>query len=59
MLYTDYCSRGKIWYIVVTSKKGGNIVGITRNGVVTIFNNIEIDGYLNYVMNEIFPLIQL
>lgn len=57
-LYNDYCSRGNIWYIVMTSKKSGNIVGITRNGVVTIFNNIDKSGYLNYVINEVFPLIQ-
>ncbi|MFH0897217.1 MAG: hypothetical protein V1850_04120 [Candidatus Bathyarchaeota archaeon] len=58
-LYNDYCSRGKIWYIVVTSKRGGNVVGITRNGVVTIFNNIDRNGYINYIISEAFPLIQL
>lgn len=57
-LYNDYCSRGKIWYIVVTSKRGGNVVGITRNSVVTVFNNIDRDSYLSYVINEVFPLIQ-
>lgn len=58
-LYNDYCRRGKIWYIVVTSKKGGNVVGITRNSTVTIFNNIDREGFLNYVVGEVFPLIQL
>ena len=57
-LYTDYCSRGKIWYMVMTSRKSGNIVGITRNGVVTIFNSIDKYGYLDYVVDEIFPLVR-
>jgi len=57
-LYNDYCSHGNIWYIVVTSKSG-NTIGITRNVVVTIFNNIDEKGFLNYVINDVFPLIQL
>lgn len=58
-LYNDYRSHGNIWYIVVTSKRSGNTVGITRNGVVTVFTNIDKEGYLNYVVDEVFPLIQL
>lgn len=56
-LYNDYCSRGKIWYMVMTSKKSGNIVGITRNCVVTVFNSVDRSGYLDYVVDEVFPLI--
>jgi len=57
-LYSDYCSHGKIWYIVITSRKHGNIVGITRNAVVTIFNKVDKADYLNYVIDEVFPLIK-
>lgn len=57
-LYNDYCSHGNIWYIVAT-KKSGNTVGITRRGIVTVFSNIEKEGYINFVANEVFPLIQL
>lgn len=57
-LYNDYCDHGKIWYIVFTSKKHGNIVGLTRNAVVTIFNQIGDIEFLNYVTDEIFPLIE-
>ena len=57
-LYNDYCSHGKIWYIVITSRKHGNIVGITRNAVVTIFNRVDKTDFLNYVIDEVFPLIQ-
>ena len=57
-LYNDYCSRGKIWYIVMTSRKYDMIVGITRNAVVTIFNNVDQADYLDYVVKEVFPLIE-
>lgn len=56
-LYNDYLKHGIIWYIVVTSKKHELVVGITRNAIVTIFNSIDRDNYLSYVMNEIFPII--
>lgn len=56
-LYEDYCKRGRIWYAVVTSRKYGNIVGITGDCVVTVFNKIEEPDYLRYVTEEIFPLV--
>lgn len=56
-LYNDYLTHGKIWYTVITSRKSGNIVGITRNGVVTIFSKVSESDYLTYVSNEIFPLV--
>jgi len=57
-LYVDYLSRGKIWYIVIASRRYGYTVGITRNGIVTIFNNVEPGAFLTYIMEEVFPLIQ-
>jgi hypothetical protein len=57
-LYNDYLSHGKIWYIVMTSKKSGNIVGITRNAAVTIFNRVDKANFLRYVVDEVFPLIK-
>jgi hypothetical protein len=56
-LYDEYCKRGRIWYIVITSKKSGNIVGITGDCVVTVFNKIDQKNYFNYVADEIFTLI--
>jgi len=56
-LYNDYCNHGKVWYIVIKPKKYGFIVGITRDGVVTIFSRVEDDDFINYVTNEIYPLI--
>lgn len=56
-LYDDYCKRGRIWYVVVTSRKYGNIVGITGDCVVTVFNKIDEQNYLRYVTEEIFSLV--
>jgi len=57
-LYNDYCDHGQIWYLVFKSKKHGNIVGLTRDTVVTIFNQIEDSDFIDYVMDEIFPLVK-
>ncbi|MDI6820064.1 MAG: hypothetical protein QMC89_04065 [Candidatus Hodarchaeaceae archaeon] len=58
-LYNEYCSRGKIWYMVFKSKKYGYIVGVTRNAIVTIFNNVSRDEFTSYVKSEVFPLLSL
>lgn len=57
MLYSDYCSHGNVWYVVIKPKKYGFIVGVTRDGVVTIFSKVENDDFVSYVTNEIYPLI--
>ena len=56
-LYTDYCNHGKVWYVVVKPKKYGFIVGVTRDGIVTIFSRVEKDDFIGYVINELHPLI--
>jgi len=56
-LFGDYASRGNLWYIVATSKKYGHVVGITRNGNVVMFDKATPKEYLEYVEEEIFPLI--
>lgn len=58
-LYNDYLKHGIIWYVVVTTGKYKRVVGITRNAIVTVFNAIDRDDYLRYVMNEIFPIIAM
>jgi len=57
-LYSSYLSHGNIWYLVVTSRNYGSIVGITRNCVVTIFSRVEKSDYLSFVENEVFLLIE-
>jgi hypothetical protein len=56
-LYNEYCKHGRIWYVVVTSKRYGNVVGLTGDCVVTVFNKIDEKDYLKYVMQEIFSLV--
>ncbi|MEM2634340.1 MAG: hypothetical protein QW372_02585, partial [Nitrososphaerales archaeon] len=56
-LYIDYSTHGKIWYVVVKSKKYGYVVGVTRNAVITVFSRIGEDEFINYIINEIYPLI--
>ena len=55
-LYNDYLKHGNIWYVVVTAGKYGSVVGITRNAIVTVFNTIDKEDYVKYVINEVFPL---
>lgn len=56
-LYVDHLKHGKIWYIVLKSKRQGLVVGVTRNGVVTIFSKATQDEFVNYVRDEIIGLI--
>ena len=58
-LYTDYMGHGKLWYIVIRSRKYGYVVGLTRNCVVTIFSRVEEPEFLSYIVDEVFPLISL
>jgi hypothetical protein len=56
-LYSDYLTHGKLWYVVVRSKKYGYIVGVTRNSVVTCFSRLELPEFKSYIKGEIVPLI--
>jgi hypothetical protein len=58
-LYSEYLTHGKLWYIVMRSKKFGYIVGFTRNGIVVSFTKIEIKDLSSFVKTEIFPLLSL
>jgi len=56
-LYHDYLEHGKIWYAVFEVQKRGLVVGITRDCVVTMFSRAEQKEFLEYVLNEVTPLI--
>jgi len=56
-LYQEYLKHGKIWYTVFEMQKRGFTVGITRNCVVTLFTQVEVKEFLNYVLNDVLPLI--
>ena len=55
--YVDNLKHGKIWYIVLKSKRHGIVVGVTRNGVVTIFSKATKDEFIQYVKDDIIELI--
>jgi hypothetical protein len=57
-LYNDYLKHGKIWYIVMTARKYNSVLGITRNGIITVFNTVDRSDFIDYVLKEVFPLIQ-
>jgi len=56
-MYVEHLKHGKIWYIVLKSKRHGAVVGITRNGVVTIFSKATKDDFIEYVKQEIIDMI--
>lgn len=56
-LYQEYLKHGKIWYVVFELQRRGIVVGITRNCVITLFSKSSLDEFVNYIMEEILPLI--
>jgi hypothetical protein len=58
-LYSEYLTHGKLWYVVVRSKKFGYVIGFTRNGIVVSFTKIETSDLSSFVKTEIFPLLSL
>lgn len=56
-LYGEFIGEGDPWYVVAKTKKRGWTVGLVRDGSVTIFNSVNPDGFIEYVKEEILPLI--
>lgn len=56
-LFEDYTKHGDLWYVVARSKETGYVVGVTRDASVTIFNLADKSKYVEYVANEIYPII--
>ena len=56
-LFEDYTKHGDLWYVVARSKETGYVVGITRDASVTIFNLADKNKYIEYVAEEIYPII--
>lgn len=57
-LYNEYLTHGSIWYIVFKSRKYGIVAGVTRNSVVTAFSDVKPKDFIEYIKEEIFPLIK-
>lgn len=56
-LYASYLKMGSIWYLVTVSNNYGVTVGLTRDGVVVAFGNMDKTDFINMVNSEIIPLI--
>ena len=57
-LYHDYLEHGKIWYVVFEAQKRGIMVGITRNCVVTLFSKSTTEEFIDYILEDLLPLIE-
>jgi len=57
-LYRDYLEHGQLWYIVFEVVKRGLVVGITRNSVVTLFSKASVGEFINFVSEEVIPMIE-
>jgi hypothetical protein len=56
-LYTDYLTHGKLWYLVIKSRKTGYVLGVTRNCVITGFSKMDMSEFSSFIKGEILPLI--
>lgn len=56
-LYHDYLDHGKIWYVLFEIREKGLVIGLTRNCVVTLFSRSELKDFVNYIFEDIFPII--
>jgi len=56
-LFERYKAHGDIWYVVSKASSYDYVVGITRDGSVTIFNTNDRLRYLEYVLKEVLPMI--
>lgn len=56
-LYKEYLKHGKIWYVLFEIRDRGLVIGITRNCVVTLFSRADLHDFVNYIFEQIFPLI--
>ncbi|GAI04807.1 unnamed protein product, partial [marine sediment metagenome] len=57
-LYREYLEHGRLWYIVFEVMKRGLVVGITRDVVVTLFSKASVDEFINFVLEEVIPIIE-
>ncbi|MEM1515652.1 MAG: hypothetical protein QXH24_06365 [Candidatus Bathyarchaeia archaeon] len=56
-LYQEYLKHGKIWYVVFEVQRRNIVVGVTRNCIITFFSKSSAEDFVNYIMEEIIPLI--
>jgi hypothetical protein len=55
--YEEYLAHGKIWYLVFSVKGANAVLGVTRNCVVVTFSRMSEAQFIQYVVENVFPLI--
>ncbi len=55
--YGEFTAVGDPWYIVAKTKKTGYTVGLVRDGSVVVFSAVDSSQFVDYIKDEIIPLI--
>ncbi len=55
--YEEYLAHGKIWYLVFSVKGSNAVLGVTRNCIVVSFSRMSEAQFIQYILENIFPLI--
>ncbi|MCS6783913.1 MAG: hypothetical protein NZ581_01770 [Candidatus Caldarchaeum sp.] len=55
--YEEYLAHGKIWYLVFAVKGSNAVLGVTRNCVVVSFSRMSEAQFIQYVLENVFPLV--
>lgn len=58
-LYQEYLDHGNIWYAVFEVKEKGIVVGVTRNSVVVLFSKLGEAEFIEFLLDDILPLVSL
>jgi len=54
-LFQNYLKLGRLWYIVFEIEEG-IVIGLTRNGVIPIFSNVDTSTILRLIKERIIPI---
>ncbi|GBC69609.1 hypothetical protein HRbin01_01311 [archaeon HR01] len=55
--YEEYLSHGKIWYLVFSVRGTNAVLGVSRNCVVVSFSRISESQFIEYILENVFPLV--
>uniref|UniRef100_A0A7C5U3R7 Uncharacterized protein n=1 Tax=Caldiarchaeum subterraneum TaxID=311458 RepID=A0A7C5U3R7_CALS0 len=55
--YEEYLAHGKIWYLVFAVRGSNAVLGVTRNCVVVSFSRMSEAQFIQYILENVFPLI--
>lgn len=57
-LYREYLKLGTVWYVVFEPREG-LVIGLTRNCIVTFFSKLSIEEAVEFISEEIVPLVEI